>query len=484
MKMKNSRFTQFKLISTVAILCLSGCVGLPQSEMSPSPQPNELFKGIEPNAGLSEEKITRRWWEIFNDERLNDLIDQAHKKNLDILTAVARIDEARAILAVIDSDQYPKANLEGAYSRQALSDYEPLAQLGAPTQATNTWKLGAAASWEIDFWGYVRYQTQAATERLESIKLDAENVRLITEAELTRIYFIIEGTQQAIAIAQNDRALAQQLVEISRHRQKAGVVCRTETAQAQAELARIQANLEMLEKEKNIGLNALAKILDEPPHALDKKLSDETQTPLPKQIPIGLSSELAEHRPDILSSERNLRAALADIGVAKADFYPRISLTGSIGFQSLVLSDLGSWDSRKFSIGPSFYLPLFEGGRLTKMLELSQARHRTAAIEYRQTVLNAWHEVNNSVHVYLNESRRLNEIALAREQSEILLSVARANLAAGTAAPADVLKVEQKVLANRSQESEANTRRALSIVSLCRALGGGFESPRPADINQ
>ena len=176
---------------------------------------------------------------------------------------------------------------------------------------------------------------------------------------------------------------------------------------------------------------------------------------------------------------------MADIGAAEADFYPRIRLNGALGVQAFEFSDLGSWDSRRYAIGPSFYLPIFEGGRLQRTLELSEARHRLAAIDYQQTVLRAWHEVDDALHAYAAENRRHVALTEAMEQGRLALQLAKRTWQQGSADFSTVLMARRSLLSSQSALADCATAAALSVVSLYRAQGGGWssalltESPAP-----
>lgn len=249
---------------------------------------------------------------------------------------------------------------------------------------------------------------------------------------------------------------------------------RHDAAAARADLAGIEARLTQLQQQRDALLNALALLLGAPPRALEARIEHARLPPMPERLPVGVPSELARQRPDILQAEARLRAAVADIGAAKADFYPRVSLTGSIGVQAFDFSDLGSWDSRRFSLGPTLYLPIFQGGRLERNLALSEARHRLAGIAYQQTVLRAWHEVDDALNAYAAELRRHAQLREALTQNQIALEVARRAYQEGAADFTAVLIARRSLLASQAELTDCATASALSVVALYRALGGGW----------
>ena len=214
--------------------------------------------------------------------------------------------------------------------------------------------------------------------------------------------------------------------------------------------------------------------MGQPPQALYAELSaDAPVPPTPRQVPIGLPSQLAERRPDIRQAEARLHAATASIGVAKGDFYPRITLSGNIGSQAMQLSDFGSWGSRAFGIGPQFSLPLFDGGRLRGVLNLREAQQQEAAIAYQQIVLRAWHEIDDQLSAYNAGQLRRDSLAEAVRQNQIALGTAQQQYVEGVVDFVNVLTVQGELLATQQHWVESSTGVSLAMVGLYKALGGG-----------
>ena len=312
-----------------------------------------------------------------------------------------------------------------SYSREALSEHGKLAALGAPTTPSDFWQLGFDASWEIDLWGRARRAREGAEATLDAAVYDREATRVTLSAEVARTYLQLRGMQAQLDIAEQNRAIAERTLSLAESRERNGVATRFETSSARAQLATVKALVPELIQRRNVQMNALALLLGEPPRALDAQLRDAMPLPaLPIDVPVGVPSELARRRPDILRAEAQLHAATAAIGVAKADFYPRIGLKGRVGVEAFEIGDLDSWDSRFFSVGPTVFLPIFQGGRLTQRLALNEARQKTAALAYRQTVLRAWHEVDNALDAWAAQQRQHAELLISYEQSMEALRVA------------------------------------------------------------
>jgi NodT family efflux transporter outer membrane factor (OMF) lipoprotein len=238
--------------------------------------------------------------------------------------------------------------------------------------------------------------------------------------------------------------------------------------------------LPALEQRQSQLINALSLLMGEPPQALFAELSTDVPVPpTPRQVAIGLPSQLAERRPDIRQAEARLHAATASIGVAKGDFYPRITLSGNLGSQAMQLSDFGSWGSRSFGIGPQLSLPLFDGGRLRGVLNLREAQQQEAAIAYQQTVLRAWHEIDDQLTAYNTSQLRRDSLAEAVRQNQIALRTAQQQYVEGVVDFVNVLTVQGALLATQEQFVESSTGVSLAMVGLYKALGGGWESVYP-----
>jgi NodT family efflux transporter outer membrane factor (OMF) lipoprotein len=270
--------------------------------------------------------------------------------------------------------------------------------------------------------------------------------------------------------------LAQQLLQLTESRLQNGVATRLDVAAASADLATARAHLSPLVQQRKVLLNALAMLLGLAPRQLDERLAQGTQPSVPASIPVGIPSELLRHRPDILEADAKLRACVADTGAAKADFYPRISLTGNLGYQAFNWASTDTWNSRTYSVGPTFYLPIFDGDRLMRTLALSEARQRDAAIAYRETVLKAWHEVDDALSAWHNEQDSHVQLTLVTQQSHDELDVAQRNYQQGAGDQLAVLKAQRTLLFAQSTLAQSTTASSLVAVSLVRALGAGWQN--------
>ncbi|MET3455965.1 MULTISPECIES: efflux transporter outer membrane subunit [Pseudomonas] len=420
--------------------------------------------------------VPSQWWQLFNDPLLTQLQSRAQARNLDLQMAADRIDQSRAQLGITASQLLPSVGANASYAREALSEHGKFAALGAPTAPSNFWQLGFDASWEIDLWGRARRARESAAATLEATVYDREAARIALSAEVARTYLQLRGTQAQLDIAQQNRAIAERTLGLAESRERNGVATRFETASARAQLATIKALLPDLAQRRNAQMNALALLMGEPPRALDAQLRQAMPLPsLPTRVPVGIPSELAHRRPDILRAEAQLHAATAAIGVAKADFYPRLGLKGRIGVEAFDSGDLSSWDSRFFSVGPTVYLPIFQGGRLMQRLALNESRQKTAALAYRQTVLRAWHEVDDALDAWAAQQRQHDELRVSYEQNKQALHAAERGYQQGAADYLSVLTAQLNLLASQTNLNSSATNATLTVVNLYKSLGGGWD---------
>lgn len=424
-----------------------------------------------------EQALDASWWKLFQDPVLVDLEREAIAANLDLQAAAARVAQSRAALQVSGAALLPRVDAGASYARQRASGKGTNALSGATDQhAFNLSQAGFDASWELDLWGRARRLQESSAAQLEAAGFDAAAMRVSLTAEVARVYLELRGVQNDLRVACSNSEIAAKSLHVAERRRAQGVATEFDTSVARAQLASFEAAIPELEQRGAELGNALALLLAKPPRALDAQLSNAAELPgLPARVPVGLPSELAHRRPDILGAESRLHAATAQIGAAQADFYPSISLTGSLGAQALSFSDLG-WGARQFAIGPSLHLPIFEGGRLKGNLALTEARQQEAAIAYQQTVLTAWHEVDNALSSYRRVQGRAAQLDVAVLENRRALTHAERRYAQGAADYLTVLVTQQRLLDSENAASRGRTDTALAMVALYKALGGGWDA--------
>ncbi|WP_313518416.1 efflux transporter outer membrane subunit [Pseudomonas sp.] len=415
------------------------------------------------------------WWSRFSDPVLTSLIHRALHSNLDLEASRLRIEQSRSALQIADAERLPQLDASAGYQRRRSSENglsDPSEQDGK--SAFGFWEGGVKMSWELDLWGRVRRQREAARADADQALFDASGVRLALLAETAQTYIRLRGAQTMLLITQDNLSLARRGLALSRIRESDGVSTRLDVAEAAAQVASFEARLPLLEQRGERLTNALAYLLAEAPGALRDELGEPSATPhLETDVPPSLPSQLAQRRPDILRAEAALHAATARIGVARADFYPRIALSGDLGLQSMQLDEF-NWNARTFGIGPQVSLPLFDGGRLRGQLQLTEARQQEAALDYRRIVLRAWHEVDNALAGYRHAQRRRDSLEEAVEQNRIAARIAQQQYAEGAVDYLNVLSVQNALLASQEALAESTSEASLALVDLYKAVGGGW----------
>ncbi|WP_263264475.1 efflux transporter outer membrane subunit [Pseudomonas sp. RIT-PI-S] len=468
------------LAAVTFAITLAGCTLGPDFK-PPSDSPPAAWPPLQASAAASQptaEQLDIDWWQRFDDPLLTRLIQRAVANNLDLRMAAMRVLQARASHRSLVAERYPSLDAAGQADRSrnsanGLSD--PSNENGR--HAYNYWDLGLSAAWELDLWGRVRRQVEAANATLEVAENDRRGVLLSLLGDVAHHYIQLREAQATLAVTQGNLEVARHSLRLSQQRFDDGVATRLDVAQGASQVAAIEARVPALEQRRGDAVEALSLLLAEPPRSLDAELSAPGAIPEGHgRFAMGLPSELARRRPDIRQAEAQLHAATASIGVAQADFYPSIRLSGDLGLQSLQLSSLGDWDSRRFAFGPVLSLPLFEGGRLKGALELREAQQQEAALNYRKKVLTAWHEVDQALRGYNASQLRRDALAEAVRQSRTALDTAQRQYVEGAVDFLNVLTLQGNLLTNQEQWVASNAQTSDALVALYSALGGGWQA--------
>jgi NodT family efflux transporter outer membrane factor (OMF) lipoprotein len=498
------------LVAPMFAAPLGGCTVGPDFE-HPAPwyNPTSWFQGRPPKVqsgpDVSEEvaePVDPHWWHLFNDPQLMALEERLAAGNLDVRVQTIRLAESRASLGVAKADGLPQINGNAGYTREKQSRNGVISLLsgsGSPATGTNgaggtqgglpnsailkpfdLFQYGFDASWEIDFWGRVRRNVESAAANVTASEESRRSTMVSAQAELARDYIQLRGTQRQIQITKDNLQSAQQSLALTQERAAGGLTTDLDVAQAAALVANTGAGLPSLQTQEAQLINAIALLLGQAPNTMTAELqSAKPVPPVPPRIPIGLPSELARRRPDIRQAEAQLHAATASIGVAVADFYPKFTIAGSGALQAIDGEKLADWASRSYSIGPSISLPIFEGGRLTRTLELRKAQEQEAAISYQRTVLGALHDVDNALTAYDSEQRRHQQLEQSVVQSRRALSLARDRYTQGIADFLSVLDAQRTLLLADQQLADSTTTISTNLVQIYKALGGGWEDTFP-----
>ncbi len=413
------------------------------------------------------------WWRLFNDAALNDLVERALDANQNLAAAAARVEQARAAAGIARSNYLPSVGLNPSVSRARSSE---TTDNKFPVAESTTYRAALDASWELDLFGRVRRLNEGARAEAAASVADFENVRLALAAEVASSYFTLRAFDRELALVNDGTGLRRKALELVSSRRANGAATDFDLARAEAELASTEAEAAALANRRAAVQNALAVLLGAAAPNFELPTPNTELSTVPA-VPAGLPSELLERRPDIAAAESSLAAANARIGVAKAAFFPAISLTGSFGYASGDIDRLTNADSKLWSIGPSLYLPIFQGGRNQANLARSRAAFDESVALFRQRVLVAFREVQDA----LTATQLLADQAAAQDRAVAAArragDLAQTRYDAGYVNYFEVLDAQRTVLAAERATAQLTAQRLVNSVGLIKALGGGWSRP-------
>jgi NodT family efflux transporter outer membrane factor (OMF) lipoprotein len=472
---------------------VAGCTVGPNFVQPDSHLPQKSFNGDNgASAAAAHEPAPTDplWWNVFRDPVLTSLERRVAEANLDVQTATLRLAESRFQRGVVAAAEFPSLNSDNRYQREQYSKNGIVSLIGGllgPAGSTsiavppiNEFNSGFDASWELDLWGRVRRQVESADAQVDQAADNRRDALVSTLAELARDYMQLRGVQTQIKIANDNLKVDRDILELVQTRQQRGLQNGLDVENAAAQVEFVRAQIPQLQQQESQYINALSLLMDQPPGALKTELGSRPSVRTgPPRIPLGIPSELARRRPDIRAAEDQLHAATANIGVAIGDFYPKVQLNGTVGFDSLYIKNLYDASSLQYMVGPQVTLPIFAGGQLRSTLELREAQQQEAAITYRRTVLQAWHDVVNALVAHRLEQNRRARLRSQSEHARAALDLARARYNDGVTEFLTVLDAERTLLQADQQYAGSTTNVSLDLVQLFKALGGGWETAFP-----
>jgi NodT family efflux transporter outer membrane factor (OMF) lipoprotein len=430
-----------------------------------------------------------RWWKSFRDRELSLLVDRLVAQNLDLQNAAERVVQSVTLRRIAASQGLPHIEGQSIYNYNRASA-NGTASLFTPAPGApldyNFFQEGLHSSWELDLFGRVRRAVEARDADTLASEENRHGIAVVALAELAQSYLRLRGAQARLAIAQRSVKLADENISLVETRFSNGVATTLDLAQARSQKETIAATLPPLRAQEAQFINAVGLLLGEPPRALDGELRAPKALPdVPRHVPVGLPGTIVRLRPDVREAEARLHAAVAETGVAVADFYPDLTLMGDVNVQSLHLANLFTPGSIAFTVGPNLSIPIFEGGRLSGNLELRESQQREAAITFQNTVLRAWREVDDALTDYAEAQRRRAAIARAVDQNRIALNAARERYKEGVVDFLNVNAALSQLLESENELADNDTLIASDLVNLYRALGGGWQiADRPRLVEE
>jgi len=460
-----------KLTLLAFLLVLAGCSTVKPPERAEMDVPTQYreaasLEGAWKVASPADDADRGQWWTIYNDAELDSLIEQATQANPTLAGAAARVKEARAIAGIVDADRGFQLDGGAGPTRIKESGQSPYTE----------WRAQLNAAYEVDLIGRLSDASRAAELDAEAQEAAYRAVLLALQADVAQQYFLIRALDSELAILQKTIDLRREEVRLVQYRYDMGDTSKLDVDKARTELSIVQAEAEGVTRARAQQDHALAVLLGRAPAQFSLAAAPITQSFV--VVPPGLPSDLLERRPDIAQAQRQLAAASARIGVAKAAFFPRLVLTGSAGYASDDLSDLFKWSSRSWILGPligtALSMPIFDGGRNKANLARADANYEALVANYRQSVLVGFQEVEDSLSALSTLDRQLgfqNEAIASARSAAHLADVRYKN---GSTSYFEVIDAQRTLLATERAQSQSLGQRSIASVGLIRALGGGW----------
>jgi NodT family efflux transporter outer membrane factor (OMF) lipoprotein len=465
-------------IILVTVLGAAACMVGPDYHRPDVPTPaswGELAP-VTPPAGRSDVVVDgtpTAWWTSFGDELLVSIVRRTVESNLTLQQAEARVREARAERRIAAADLWPQIGSSGSYAREHSSKNGPSSGGG---KTFDLFQTGFDANWEVDVFGGIRRSIEAAEATVEAAQNDRDDVVVSLLGEVGLDYVTYRSLQQRILLATQNVDAQQNTLDLTRRLFDAGLAPEIDVQRAAAQVATTASTIPLLQQQAAQSMHRLSVLIGEPPMTLEHELAAVGPIPtLPKQVPIGIPSELLLRRPDVARAERQLAAQTAEIGVATRDLFPRFFITGIADLQSIRASDFFNWQSRALSIGPSITWPVFEGGRIKANIELQTATQQERFAAYHGVVLQAFEDVEDALVAFSHEQATRAQLQVAVRANQRAADLARKLYAQGLTDFLTVLVAEESLFT--SQDTLAQTERdaAQQLVALYKAVGGGWD---------
>lgn len=460
-----------RITSLSAAALLGACATAPQSTTPPVALP-AAYAGAA--AAGSTAPLSSDWWTLFGDPALTRLVEAALTRNVDLRSAVARIDETAAVLGLARAAQWPSLDAGASATRSRVSTLNGQPAPAGGAESTSH-RLALSTSFELDLWGRLRNADSAAAAQLLAAQHARDTVRLAVAGSTAQLYFALRALDAQSAVVAEQWQARRDSLQIVDKRLAAGSASTLEQAQARAALAATAALRPELQRQRALLAHQLGALTGQPGLAIEAQAS---ALPAPVTVPAGLPSSLLVQRPDVQQAEASLRAAQAQVAVARAAMLPTLSLTGSFGGQSADLIDLLKSGARVWSFGPALLLPLFDGGRNQARSAQAQAQAEQAAIGYQKAVQTAFREVADALVNAEQSALQESDVAAQQAASSDALRIASLRYEAGYAGYLEVLDAQRGAQDAELARLRVRQARLDASVALMKALGGGWAAPR------
>jgi len=466
---------------------LSACAVGPDYQPPQTQMPDSWHQDL--SRGLKEGQADlRTWWTTFDDPLLDSLIQRATAGNLDTKQAVARILQARANLGFAAGEALPAIDGLGEIDYSRVSkEVQPDSAVGSRRTST-LYSAGLSAEWEVDIWGRIARSVESADAGLQATVEDYRDVLVSLYAEVATAYVNVRTAQARIESALANVESQKKTLKLVRDRVAAELASDLEVAQAELNLYTTESTVPVRRQELAQAVHALGVLIGERPSVLWPELAETKPIPQPPpEVIVARPTELLRQRPDVRSAERQLASQTARIGVAEANLYPRFSLSGFFGMQTIGASDFFNWESRAFSLGPTVQWNLFDGGRVRSQIQAEDALTQQALYSYEQTVLNALREVEDNMSFYLQELDRRESLKRSANAAARSVDLVTTLYITGLTDFQNVQSQERSKAEQDDQYFQSQGQVANFLIGIYRSLGGGWQpaeqtAPAPATV--
>lgn len=462
------------VVTAMASALLAGCVSVGPDYKAAPVEPVTLQGAAD--AAFTNVPPVASWWAQFDDPVLGRLVHDALGENLDLQIAMARVRAARAVFTEQHLDQLPHITAGGSQDRRK----QPDALLGGERVSSETYQLGFDAGWELDLFGRQRRAAEAARADLGAERDNLADAQVMVAAEVARNYFELRGAQKRIAVARDTLRNLRETQRLTETRLELGAGSELDVQSSRARLKAIEADIPLLEVSEVQSRHRLAVLLGQRPGSLDTLLQPREVPAFAKALPLGDTSDLLRQRADVRMAERRLAAATARVGVATADMFPRISLSGFVGFLGGEASGLVNGNNKAWSLTPSISWAAFDFGSVRARLRASKAQADGAAAEYEQAVLLALEDTENALTRYAKQQARLGIVAEQAQAARKAESLAQLRYREGSEDFLALLDAQRNQLAADDALAAAEASVNVSVVAVYKALGGWAGQPGPA----
>lgn len=465
---------RYFIIFLSASFLLTGCITVGPNYKAPEMATPDSWTGEVSGAATgkeSEQEILARWWTTFNDPVLSALMERAVKGNLSLKQALNSVKQARIQRGITDADRLPSVTSSGSagrtYSKDIMGDFT----------GTNSFRAGLDATWELDIFGGVKRSIEAADANIQSAQEAYRDSLVSLLAEVALNYIEVRSYQSQLSIAESNIKTQQETYDITQWRYQAGLTTELDVENASKNLEQTRSQVPSLQSSLEQAKNRIAVLLGSAPGAVDSELEEYRPVPVaPKEIAVGIPADLLRRRPDLRKAERELAAQTANIGIAEAERYPKISLSGNIGLSALTLGKLFNTDSLSTGASSGISWPVFNAGKVMKNIEIQYATQEQKMIAYRASLLTALEDVENAITSYSHDLVRRESLLKASVSAEHAAETSRAQYSSGLIDFQSVLEAESTQLSLQDSVAQSDAQIIKDLISLYKALGGGWSS--------